>query len=281
MQDKELGIGAEELQEKLGLDEPIQPEIEEEPTIEGEELEENLDDDPINALPEEDREFAKGWNPEGEKSLAEFVRDGKFIKQIEDLKADNKRKDADFEKRIVGLTKLHEMQQENMRKELEQKLAEAVSMSDLDAVKETQAQINAIDNAKTETTIDVDSNKQAMSAWNESNPWVFEDSPKASYAKDVFGRTMQQNGGNAAEALAKVDELVAKHYGEQKPEPAPRTQKTIPSRTTAGKAQAPAKLQWSDLTPYEKSIYDQMGGDNTWSKKDYLQTVQDSRTGAQ
>lgn len=260
----------EEMNEQLGIEEAIEEQKEV--------IEEEISDDPIEALADEDKEFAKGWQPDGEKSLDEFVRDGKFIRQIEDLKSENKKMSNDFEKRIKGLTKLQQMQMDAERSRYEQELADAVNMSDLEGVKAAQGKIAEIDGAKGETEVPQGADASEV-AWNTANPWINEMSPKSSYARDVYAYELNQNGGNKSAALSAVDAAIAKEYPDSAPTPPPRTQKTTPSRPNVGGSGASSKLMWNDLTKQELDFYDSMGGVDVWDKKDYLQAVTDNRKG--
>ena len=177
---------------------------------------------------------------------------------------------------MKGLTKLHELQQANMRKELEEKLADAVNMSDLQSVKDIQNQIKDIDNLDNELEEESKPDTSVLDAWNAQNAWINEDSPKAAYAKQVFAQKVK-DGVSYEDALAEVDAKLAVHYP-SKPDKTQRAPRTLSSQTVAGKAGPLKRLSMGDLTRQEKAMWDSFG-DSFGSKEEFLQAVLDDRNG--
>lgn len=254
-EDEEMGIQEEAIQEEFGLE----PEQEESPS-----------DDPLGEIPEEDRKYAKGWNADGEKTLEQFIHDGKMIEQITDLRAQNKKMQQDFETRTKNLVKMHEMQQANLRKELESELEDAVNMSDLDKVKRVQQEMQALEEPTVEQPeIDV----SVVDDWNKANPWINERSPKSAFAKEIFAEQVQ-SGVSFEDAISKVENELSVHFPEQEQT---RISKTTTSRSVPGQKSQPRKLSWNDLTKDEARFWDQGGSTMFTTKEDYLKTVQDAR----
>lgn len=257
------------IQEEFGLD-PEQ--LEQEHHEEQDEL--PLDDDPLAGVPDEDRKYAKGWNPEGEKSLEHFISDGKMMEQISSLRAENKKMQNDFETRTKNLVKMHEIQQANLRKDLEAELEEAVNMSDLEKVKRVQQEMAELDDAPAQQPAEVD--VSVVEQWNSDNPWIDEPTPKAAYAKDIFAQQVR-SGVSLEQAIEVVNTKIAEHYPEEEQQ---RPARTTTSRSVPGRQSQGRKLSWNDLDRGEIDFWDRGGKDMFGGDRDeYLKTVQDARAG--
>jgi len=79
-----------------------------------EEDEENKEPDYLAEIPEEDRKYAKGWNPnfkgESAKSLKQFISDGKMMAKVDYLSKRDKEREDEFKQRLADVNKLYKLQ---------------------------------------------------------------------------------------------------------------------------------------------------------------------------
>jgi chromatin segregation and condensation protein Rec8/ScpA/Scc1 (kleisin family) len=260
-------------QEDLPLEEAVDEPVAESEAEEGNDL--------LADIPEADRKYARGWNPDGPKSLEDFVEKGKMIEQIQSLKGQVQRQQTDFQNRINGLTKLQEASINQMEAEYEQKLRDAVNMSDYQGVKEAQQQIDNLQAAKAEMQSQpqepVDYPDEAR-AWDEANPWIKENTAKAQYAREIFGSAMQENGGNIVEALAAVDKAVGNVSQPVSQPEQPRVAKTMPSQAMPGRRSASGRLTEKDLSREEANLLQFMRTQPGFDEKQFFTSVADQRS---
>lgn len=267
-------MSEEDLKEAFGLSEPQeeQPELD---LGEPDEVEQM-----INELPEEDRRFAKGFDPNGEKTLEQFVNDGKWMHENKSLRDKMSQMEREFQERLKTVVKLQEMELKTQEQKLRAELAEAVNMSDLQAVQEIQGKISENQMAQQE----VGQQQQPelpdeVRSFNERNPWVYENSPKAVAARARYQDAMQRHNGNTSAALAEVEQFVAIWDGNAPAQPQEqRAPKTMPSQAMPGRQSTKRRITMNDLTPEEKGLYKSMGK-AFGSEEKFLQAVQDIRSG--
>lgn len=268
-------MSEEELKEAFGLSEPQEDQSE---LDLGEPDEVEL---MINGLPEEDRRFAKGFDPNGEKTLEQFVNDGKWMHENKSLRDKMSTMEREFQERLKTVVKLQEMELKTQEQKLRAELAEAVNMSDLEAVQNIQGRINENQMAQQEVgqQQQVNAPEEALS-WDERNPWIYEQTPKSVAAKAKYQEAMQKYNGDVNAALAEVDAFVVMWDGNTPQPQEQRAPKTMPSQAMPGRQSAKRKLSMSDLSPEEKTLFKSMGK-AFGSEEKFLQAVQDIRSGKQ
>ena len=136
---------------------------------------------------------------------------------------------------------------------------------DLKGVKDVEQRINSLNPPVVPVTDPV------LDQWNTNNPWINEESPKASYARDIFQREAAIQGNTMSNALTKVNAAVARHYPDkQSDDPLsetgsmPRGNKPI-SKTLTMNEVTPEELRLRVFFPHFKD------------DKVFLQAVKDSR----
>lgn len=255
-------LGGEQVEDKP----EIEPEIEQEQT--NPEVEKASHD---GWKPKEDWVEA-GNDPDDWVSAKKFNERGSMMGQIKSLKSQVESKQSEFEKRLESVNKLHEVQQKQLLTDLEAKRNNAIEEADVESVNKIQGQI---DDLKTdEPEPDTSGKPTEMLEWEAKNEWISDvSSPKAGYAQMRWNVHVGQ-GKSVAEALAAIDEDVAKAFP-----PTNERRNNAPAQE-GGKSRpgkrAEVKLQWSDLTRDEERYYHP----DAWkTKEDYLQAVADVRKG--
>ena len=193
--------------------------------------------------------------------------------QIRDM---NKRMDdmeRDFDSRMNNANKLHEHQMEVQKSELVRKRDEAIDSADRELANQYQDNIDSL-NKQPEAAPVQSRDDNLVQDWNNANPWVMQNGPKASYAKDLFGKYTQQ-GIPITDALANIDRDIAREFPAVNPN---RENHPSPEKgSKPGNKRSSKKLGMSDLTSDEMKFYRAMP--DAWSsEKDFLQTVQDTRS---
>jgi hypothetical protein len=201
-----------------------------------------------------------GKDPGAWKTADAFNTYGELVGQI-------KSKERDFEERLSGVNKINHA----LKSMLEQRKTEAIEAGDAQQVRSIEKEIREIDTPAPRSD-------RVMDEWNDRNPWIYEDSPKSVYAQNLFSRQMAM-GKTPADALKEVDQAIAKHYPETKPQnkgvgKVPDSELSRPKGFNKG---GKTTVTMADITPEERKI---------WSmglfpdEKSFLQSVADSRKGA-
>ncbi len=231
---------------------------------------------------EEEKATRDGWKPKDEwqgdpddwVSAKKFNERGDMIGQLKQLREENRQ----FNERLENQRKFMQAQQEQTIKELEAKRQEAVESADVDKFNSVQKQIDTLQQPEppaNEPGVKPD-DAQAINDWNAANPWIFEDSEKANYAKFLFAQYGSQ-GMSAQAAIDRMQQQVNRQYPPQNPRRDEPSTSESPQPSPRGK-QRETQLQWHQLTRDEVNVWNAMGktafgGD----KKAFLQSVKDSR----
>jgi len=233
-----------------------------EPIVAEEIKEEEAVSDPLADLPEEDRKYAKGWNPDDPKgkSLSEFVLTGKLIE------ANVRANKVAVESAKMKIVSDRFYQQQIAALKMAQR--EAVSMSDHDAVDKIANDINLLKNEMAEQKEPV--NNTAIKDWESNNQWIFDESdPRTPKAKQMFS-VLAQNY-SIDEAL----EIVDAKFGTPKVDKETRAPKTIPSVTPSGRPSKGDTITMRDVTSEEMKLRDTMF---SWATEaQFLAAVKKSR----
>jgi len=218
--------------------------------------------DPLAEVPDEDRQYAKGWNPDNPKgkTLSEFILTGKLIEA--NVRA-NKVAAESAKMKIVS-----DRFYQSQIAALKAAQREAVSMSDHDAVDKITNEITSIKNEMGDTVRKIDDTP--IRDWEKNNQWIFDEAdPRTAKAKQMFN-VLAQNY-SIDEAL----EIVDAKFGEKKQERDIRAPKTIPSATPSGLPSRSGKLTMRDVTSEERKVRDTIF---SWATDEqYLEAVKKSR----
>lgn len=241
----------------------------------------------LNLSPIEQKAWDQGWRPEEQfegnpdnwKTAGEYVLFGEMQQQINEVKAEQRRKDAANEARIANLNKLHEAQRAQAIEDLKAQQRAAVEVADTDEFDRLQRQI---DNHKpVESTPAAPAKDPAIEEWEARNPWINDvESEKAQQAQAFWAVAGQKPGATAASALAYVDVQMAKLYPEESAPANPRREMatmTEQSRSQGRSRRGSRELTMSDLTRDEQMQWQQFGQAMFSSEKDFLKAVADSR----
>lgn len=196
------------------------------------------------------------------------------------LKSQLNQQEREFNRRLELNNRMHQVQLDRQRQELESRKENAILEADTKEVKRIDKELRDID--ALEQTIKPLPVEQAgippeVIEWNAENQWLTADHPLRSQINEAYTNAIAE-GKTIAGALRAVDKLAAqllKHEPAQKKQP--RAIVDSPKGGAAVKSQS--NLSWESLTSQEKSIYDELYADAGVSKKEYLQSVADSKKG--
>ena len=284
MSEQNNSVQEDNIREALGItdEHPEEENLAEQEQISGEaEVEETEDnsDDYLAEVSEEDKKYAKGWNPDGPKSLDDFIEKGKMIEQIQTLKTKINKLEPEFQSRLHGLTRMQEAAIQQTIHEYEQKLKDAVNISDYEGVKDAQNKIAKAHQDAADLQPPPPELPDEVKSWNDANPWIFEKTPKAAYAQEIFRNEMAVNNGDAAAALAKVDQTFGNAPAQQQQQaPAPTAPKTMPSQSMPGRRSSTGRLSEKDLTRDEANLLNFMRTEKGFDEKQFFQSVAEIRS---
>lgn len=236
----------------------------------------------------EQKAFDQGWRPEeafeGDKdnwkTAKEYIKDGEWIGQINDLKREMGDQKRQFDERLVNANKLSDARRKSEIEALRKEQKNAVGMADEDAYDAAQVKIDAIDQqAQDETASTPQQNKDpVIAAWEVKNPWINDvNDIKTAVTQGIWNSFLQQNpAATNQQALAHVDTELNKLYP---------TNNTNPRRdqpnTTEGKQRRAKRsnkdITMSDLTNDEVQQWNQYGKSIFKTEKAFLKAVTDTR----
>ena len=280
---------------------------EEQEIIEAFEIDEELENQelPGGEEPEEDQEV-EPEQPEAPKSGADkmFIDKDAWIKQGRDpelwvspdvfrerterikLKSQMNQQEREFNRRLELNNRMHQVQLDRQRQDLESRKENAILEADPKEVKRIDKELRDID--ALEQTIKPAPVAQAnvdpaIAEWNADNDWLVQGSKEQILIQEEFVRNVNE-GKTVATALRRVDDFIKRNNlkpQSQTSEPAqkktPRSMVDNPKGGSTVKSQS--NLSWESLSSQEKSIYDELYADAGVSKKEYLQSVADSKKG--
>jgi len=250
---------------------------------------EKVDEKPdiLADIPEDDKPYAKGWNPNGEKSLAEFIKDGKWIEKYDTLDKKFRAQSAEINERLKNQAQFLSIQHNEAMKAALAEKRDAINMSDAEALDEAQEKIDKLKATapdKVKDTVSVDEREDEIARdWNAVNSWIHvadinspmydPESPdyiKANHAQKFIQKQYAQGMKNSELVKLLDNEIASKFPADKKPS-AP---KHLASNSRA--ASAKGAHSFNDLTPDEKLAFEKYG--NMWpSKEAFIQSAIDSR----
>lgn len=265
------------------------------------EVDEELEDQelPDGEEPEEDQEVEPEQS-EAPKSGADkmFIDKETWIKQGRDpelwvspdvfrerterikLKSQMNQQEREFNRRLELNNRMHQIQLDRQRQELESRKENAILEADTKEVKRIDKELRDID--ALEQTIKPPPVAQSgippeVIEWNAENQWLTEDHPLRGQINETYANAIAE-GKTIAGALRAVDKLAAQLL---KSEPAQKKQPRAIVDSPKGGAvvKSQSNLSWESLSSQDKSIYDELYADAGVSKKEYLQSVADSKKG--
>ena len=242
------------------------------PEILDDKQEETQDDKP--EVIEESRAAVRarktGWRPieefNGDKeewrTAEEFNARGEFIGKLKSQQDQIDLMQEEFGNRITNMNKVHAA-------DLKIKLDESIEDADKEKAHQYQQQI---DDLNTPIARPTDNTVSELDNWNQSNPWIMGDDPKAAYGKQQFS-SYQSQGLGTQQAIRAMEQDVARLFPAQQ---AVTQHPTSERGSKPGRRAAAKSLSMADLTHNEQKYYNAMP--DAWaSDKEFLQAVQDSR----
>ena len=240
----------------------------------GEEKEQTLEpNDEPTLSPIEEEASSEGWttkeefvkagkDPENWVSAREYVRYGKLQKASREA---TERLERQFNEKLDGVNKFHEMQLKATIEQLKNQKKEAIETGDVDAVDRIEGQLDQLKVIEKP----VSQKPAAVLLWEAKNTWINEpNNPKTLEANALYKAYGEMNpNGTIDEALKFVDETLAVKY------PSTNTRRSLPASTEKGQRQSSkASHQWSDLSKDEMVAYEHFG-DMFKTKQAYIDSA--------
>jgi hypothetical protein len=229
---------------------------------------------------DKDTWIAQGRDPAKWVSPELFAERTERINTTQRLKQELKQQEKEFESRLKNVNLFQQSQIDRLRRELESKRDDAIDIADKGEVKRLDKELKELDDME-ELSKPVEAAPSNLppevAEWNAENPWLTADHPLRQQINDEYVKAIQ-SGKTIAGALRAVDKLAAQLL-KQEPATTKKTPRAIVDtpRGVVGKSQD--DTSWKSLTREEVAIYDEIYSDLGMTKKEYLQTVADSRKG--
>ena len=196
------------------------------------------------------------------------------------LKSQLNQQQREFERRLELNNRMHQVQLDRQRQELEARKENAILEADTKEVKRIDKELRDIDELEQSikpVPVEQSAIPPEVIEWNAENQWLTADHPLRGQINEAYANAIAE-GKTIAGALRAVDKLAAQLL---KSEPVqkkqPRAIVDSPKGGVVAKSQS--NLSWDSLSSQEKAIYDEIWADAGISKKEYLQSVADSKKG--
>ena len=196
------------------------------------------------------------------------------------LKSQMNQQEREFNRRLELNNRMHQVQLDRQRQDLESRKENAILEADPKEVKRIDKELRDID--ALEQTIKPAPIEQSgipaeIAEWNAENAWLTPEHPLRSQINEEYSRAIGQ-GKTIAGALRAVDKLAAQLL---KSDPVQKKQpRSIVDNPKGGSTvKSQSNLSWGSLTSQQQAIYDEVWADAGVSKKEYLQSVADSMKG--
>ena len=196
------------------------------------------------------------------------------------LKSQMNQQEREFNRRLELNNRMHQIQLDRQRQDLESRKENAILEADSKEVKRIDKELRDID-ALEQTIKPAPVEQSGIPAevieWNAENTWLTPEHPLRNQINEEYSRAISQ-GKTIAGALRAVDKLAAQLLkSDPVPKKQPRSMVDSPKGGAVVKSQS--NMSWESLSSQEKSIYDELYADAGVSKKEYLQSVSDSKKG--
>lgn len=196
------------------------------------------------------------------------------------LKSQLNQQQREFERRLELNNRMHQIQLDRQRQELEARKENAILEADAREVKRIDKELRDIDELEQSikpAPVEQFAIPPEVIEWNAENQWLTADHPLRGQINEAYANAIAE-GKTIAGALRAVDKLAAQLLkSEPVPKKQPRAIVDSPKGGVVVKSQS--NLSWDSLTSEQKSIYDEIWADAGVSKKEYLQSVADSKKG--
>ena len=256
---------------------------------EGLEVEQDPQDEQQKEIEEQPQSSAEdvarqsGWKPlaefEGDpaewRSAEVFNERGDWIKRAKQQDKRMNDLETTFNTRLDNANKLHQHQMEIQKAELVRKRDDAIDDADRVTANKYQEDIDKI-NAQPNESLPANNSQSTLDSWNADNPWILGNDPKAAYGKQQFSG-YQAQGLSVEQSIVAMENDVNKAFPNLNPG---RESHPLPEGgTKPGRRSAAKTLTMADLTAEERKYRSAMP--DAWdSDKEFLQAVQDSRSGS-
>lgn len=224
--------------------------------------------------------IAQGRDPAKWVSPEVFAERTERINVTQRLSQKLKQQEQDFENRLKNVNAFQKSQIDRLRRELESKRDEAIGIADKQEVKRLDKELKDLDDMEElSKPVEVTPSNipPEVAEWNAENQWLTADHPLRQQLNDEYTKSIQ-SGKTIAGALRAVDKLAAQLL-KQEPVTSKKAPRAIVDTPRGVVSKSQDEISWKSLTREEAAIYDEVYADLGMTKKEYLQTVADSRKG--
>ena len=267
----------EELENQDLPDDESEDEGEQEDVAEQQEKHENTKSHPADKIYIDKETWVKQGRDPDKWISPEWFRDRTEKIQLKSMIAQQQK---EFDRRLELNNRMHQVQLDRQRQDLESRKENAILEADSKEVKRIDKELRDID--ALEQTIKPAPVEQTgippeVIEWNAENQWLTADHPLRGQINETYSNAIAE-GKTIAGALRAVDKLAAQLL---KSDPVQKKQPRAIVDSPKGGAvvKSQSNLSWESLSSQEKSIYDELYADAGVSKKEYLQSVADSKKG--
>jgi len=213
--------------------------------------------------------IAAGKNPDDWRDPVEFKVKGIEIKLRKE-----------FEERLKNVNFINQQRLDMELAKAKAARKEAIAIADHVAVDQYDAEIDSIKDQQKllkdneEKTVPQKDPLEAQ--WEAENPWILDGSdPRTSIAIQVYADALNR-GLPKWKAIEELDEFVTKKFGR----PDKQKEPIVESSRTAAGTRSNAGMAWSDLTPTDVKIFNEVWpktGDLNKDKRAFLKAIQDEK----
>jgi len=232
-----------------------------------------MDDTPEQIQEAESQGWQADFEGDNKKSAAEFIRDGKYFKQINELQSDNKKLKSSFDKLTNHYEKVRASDQKKSEKEY------------LDKIEKLKSEkVTALDEGDNQRVVDIDEQIRVTEKpvqeipvvnaefddWVKDNDW-YDSSEFLRIEADSIGQQYFDQGKRGKQLFDAIGNHVKRKYpadfeNEKRSRPA-----SVEETTNGAQKPAKGKMTVKDLTKNERQVFENFKANGIFKTDDSVQ----------
>jgi len=222
---------------------------------------------------------SQGWQADfdgdNKKSASEFIHDGKFFKEIGELKSKNKKLSQSFDQltthyekvRANDLKKAEENYQEKID-QLKSEKVQALDEGDNRRVVEIDEQIRTAEKPVAEN---ITPHNNEFDDWVKTNGW-YDDSEFLRVEADSIGQQYYDNGKRGTQLFTAIEKHIKRKYPNEFENESRSRPASVEGGANGSPKPASGKASIKDLTQQERQVFERFKSNGIFKTKESVQT---------
>ena len=229
----------------------------------------------LSSIPAADRKYAKGFNPNGSKTLEQYIHDGKFIEKINNLDAERQELKSVLNEMKNHMKKQQELGYKQAMSELMAERKQAIEMGDVDSVDAIETQIQRF-KAEELPPEPKQLHPEAQKFLTKYQHLINDTSPEAQTIKqfvDTHDNRLGSAGYDPAEHMEILESIMLKKFPDYFHKPSSTEREVVPLVESSSQVRgAPKKRKFglNDLNSEQREVWKAFEKLNVMTVEDYI-----------